>query len=62
MESARLNLPVNPREKANVLSKLFFVWTIPIFRKGYTKVLQVEDIYQPLTDDRSEKLGDRLEA
>jgi hypothetical protein len=27
-------LKENPREKANILSSLFFVWLQPLFRKG----------------------------
>lgn len=62
MESTRRQLPPNPREKANFLSKLFFVWTFPMFRKGYTKTLEMDDIYQQLNSDTSSKLGDRLEV
>lgn len=62
MESARVIHPANPREKANFLSKLFFIWTIPIFRKSFSRILQIEDIYEPLPEDRSQKLGDRLEV
>lgn len=61
MESATRKLPPNPRENANVLSVLFFVWTLPLFKKGYAKVLELEDIFQPLISDRSESLGNRLE-
>lgn len=62
MESFRRKLPPNPREKANILSVLLFTWTLPLFRKGYAKILELEDIFQPLTSDRSESLGDRLEV
>lgn len=62
MESARIEHPANPREDANFLSKLFFTWTIPFFRKGYKKILQIDDVYKPLSCDRSQQLGDRLEA
>ena len=61
MESSRKTLPRNPREKSNILSILLFTWTIPLFKKGYTKVLQLDDIFQPLPYDKSELLGDRLE-
>lgn len=62
MESTKRKLPPNPREKTNLLSLLFFTWTIPLFKKGYGKVLELEDIFQPLKSDRSDKLGDRLEV
>lgn len=61
MESSRKTLPRNPRERSNILSILLFTWTIPLFKKGYTKVLQLDDIFQPLPYDKSELLGDRLE-
>lgn len=62
MESTQLKLPPNPCEKANYLSKLFFAWTVPFFKNGYTKDLKIDDMYEPLTCDRSELLGNRLEA
>lgn len=61
MESTQIRLPVNPRESVNFLSKLLFTWTIPLFQKGYRKVLHLPDIFQPLTSDKSGSLGDRLE-
>ncbi|KAL7034207.1 hypothetical protein ACKWTF_007899 [Chironomus riparius] len=51
----------NPREKASFLSIITFFWTIDLFKKGYKKDLEVEDLYKPLKCDESEKLGDRLE-
>lgn len=32
-----------------------------MFRKGYSKTLEVDDLYNPLTSDKSQYLGDRLE-
>lgn len=61
MESGRRKFSSNPRERANILSTLFFTWTIPMFVKGYKKDLEMHDMYQPLTCDRSDSLGDRLE-
>lgn len=61
MESARRKLLANPHETANIWSSLFFTWTVPMFQKGYRKELEMDDIYQPLHCDRSNKLGDRLE-
>lgn len=62
MESTHRKLPPNPREKSNFFSLLFFGWTFPIFKKGYTKVLEFDDIYEPLNCDKSTSLGDRIEA
>uniref|UniRef100_A0A0P6IW43 Putative abc transporter c family member n=1 Tax=Aedes aegypti TaxID=7159 RepID=A0A0P6IW43_AEDAE len=61
MESIRRKLATNPREKANILSVLTFWWTIDLFRKGYNKVLELQDLFKPLEVDKSEALGDRLE-
>lgn len=61
MEVLKNPLNPNPREKANFLSALTFFWTIKIFKKGYKKVLELEDLFKPLEVDRSEALGDRLE-
>lgn len=62
METTKRKLSPNPRENANFLSLIFFTWTIPLFRRGYAKVLKFDDIFQPLQVDRSNSLGDRLEA
>ncbi|XP_046746905.1 ATP-binding cassette sub-family C member 4-like [Diprion similis] len=51
----------NPKETANILNWLCFGWTLPIFRKGYKRDLQIEDLYDPLKSNESESLGDRLE-
>ncbi|XP_017768861.1 PREDICTED: multidrug resistance-associated protein 4-like [Nicrophorus vespilloides] len=51
----------NPMEKANPLSVLFFGYTIDMFKKGYRKVLEPDDLYNPLNADKSSHLGDRLE-
>ncbi|KAG5681565.1 hypothetical protein PVAND_010984 [Polypedilum vanderplanki] len=61
MEQSNQKVADNPREKANFVSIVTFFWTIPLFRKGYKKVLEIEDLYRPLKVDESENLGDRLE-
>ncbi|KAK9869799.1 hypothetical protein WA026_003531 [Henosepilachna vigintioctopunctata] len=52
---------IHPRNKANVLSKLFFCWSIPIFYKGLKKQLNEEDLYETLKEHESSSLGDQLE-
>ncbi|KAJ1523375.1 hypothetical protein ONE63_001242 [Megalurothrips usitatus] len=52
----------NPRVGANPLSVAIFAWSWPTFWKGYRKQLDIEDLYEPLTTDQSERLGDKLEA
>ncbi|XP_043261450.1 uncharacterized protein LOC122402590 [Colletes gigas] len=61
MESSNVKSNSNPREKANFVSVLLWWWTIGLFKTGYKKVLQTDDLYDPLKTDRSNVLGDRLE-
>lgn len=61
METTTTEQVLNPKEKSNPISSLFFLWTIPLFRKGYKKELTIEDIYTTLKKDKSDKLGDILE-
>ncbi|XP_077300828.1 ATP-binding cassette sub-family C member 4-like [Arctopsyche grandis] len=51
----------NSRERANFLSKLWFLWMLPLFRKGLSKDLTVTDLCQPVKDDLSEELANKLE-
>ncbi|XP_031344905.1 probable multidrug resistance-associated protein lethal(2)03659 [Photinus pyralis] len=37
---------INPRDKSNFLSKIFFLFACTTFRKGYRKCLQEEDVYE----------------
>uniref|UniRef100_A0A336M8S7 CSON013802 protein n=1 Tax=Culicoides sonorensis TaxID=179676 RepID=A0A336M8S7_CULSO len=63
MEADKRNqkeLPQCPREKANFLSYVFFIWIVPIFWKGRKKDLDTDDLYQPMKSHKSETLGDRL--
>lgn len=46
------------------LTPFFFYnyrYTLGMFKKGYSKTLETEDLYNPLNSDRSQELGDRLE-
>jgi ATP-binding cassette, subfamily C (CFTR/MRP), member 4 len=52
---------VNPEKTANILSLLTFTWVLPLLFKGRKKVLDFEDLYQPLDDHYSNKLGEELE-
>ncbi|KAG5866797.1 hypothetical protein JTB14_031470 [Gonioctena quinquepunctata] len=51
----------NPRETAGIFSILTLKFTIPIFIKGRKKTLDVDDLYNPLPNDRSTLLGNALE-
>lgn len=61
MDTGKRKYLPNPQENANCLSRIFYAWTIPLFRKGCSKVLELEDVFQPLQVDKSENLGQRLE-
>lgn len=61
METTRRQMLPNPRQTANIFSRLFLTWTLPLFVKGYKRDLGIEDVYEPLSVDNSEKLGNRLE-
>ncbi|CAG9767557.1 unnamed protein product [Ceutorhynchus assimilis] len=51
----------HPRCKANFLSNLFFCWGLPIFYKGWIKDFGEDDLYKPLKEHESHRLGDKLE-
>nr|XP_023023911.1 probable multidrug resistance-associated protein lethal(2)03659 [Leptinotarsa decemlineata] len=52
----------NPYDRANFISKLFFLFTLPYFVKGYKRELTEDDIYSHRYIHDSGKLGERLEA
>ncbi|XP_052782620.1 ATP-binding cassette sub-family C member 4-like isoform X3 [Mya arenaria] len=59
-ESSKHHNP-NPVVTANPISKLFFWWMNPLFKKGYVRQLEVEDMYNVVAEDQSDRLGDQLE-
>ncbi|XP_058800224.1 ATP-binding cassette subfamily C member 4-like [Phymastichus coffea] len=61
MDNRAIVIKPNPREKANIFSTLTWTWTYDIFRKGFSKILGIEDLYDPVSTDTSTVLGDRLE-
>lgn len=61
MDFAKSSLVPNPRDSANIFSILFFYWTIPIFKRGCRKILEIEDVFRPLRADKSKSLGERLQ-
>lgn len=61
MEATKRKLLINPAEKANWLSKLFLLWTFKVFKQGWQKDLEVEDLYETLQRDKTAQLGDRLD-
>ncbi|XP_014467770.1 PREDICTED: multidrug resistance-associated protein 4-like [Dinoponera quadriceps] len=61
MDATKTKSKPNPREDANIVSVLLWWWTISLFKTGYQKHLETDDLYDPLKVDRSSFLGDRLE-
>ncbi|XP_056638683.1 ATP-binding cassette sub-family C member 4-like [Diorhabda sublineata] len=61
MDSTEVKYNPNPREKANIFSVLFFWYAVPTFRAGWKRELDVDDVYNTLSGDKSDYLGDRLE-
>jgi len=51
----------NPRIEANILSKTFFWWLHPLLRLGYSKDLDINDLYQTSPENSSEILCDTLQ-
>ncbi|ODN00558.1 Multidrug resistance-associated protein 4 [Orchesella cincta] len=51
----------NPYAKSNIFSKIFFLWILPLFWKGYRRDLTLDDMFDTLKDDESKGLGDQLE-
>jgi ABC transporter transmembrane region len=46
-----------PRENANLISYLAFIWTIPLFLKGRKQTINDEDLFQPLHEQKAENLA-----
>ncbi|XP_054270008.1 probable multidrug resistance-associated protein lethal(2)03659 [Macrosteles quadrilineatus] len=51
----------SPYITANLFSKLTFSWTFKTFWKGYKRDLDSNDLFTPLDEHRSSKLGDCIE-
>ncbi|KAB0798157.1 hypothetical protein PPYR_09150 [Photinus pyralis] len=49
----------NPRDNANLLSFLGFIYTLPIFSQGYRKRITEDDIYETFSAHKSTNLGER---
>ncbi|XP_019724109.1 ATP-binding cassette sub-family C member 4 isoform X2 [Hippocampus comes] len=61
MENVKKDAKTNPAASANLLSKLIFWWLNPLFRAGYKRKLEEDDIYPVLEEDSSEMLGQQLQ-
>ncbi|XP_072332338.1 ATP-binding cassette sub-family C member 4 isoform X2 [Scyliorhinus torazame] len=51
----------NPLATANIFSSVFFCWLNPLFRIGYKRRLEENDLYKVLPEDGSAKLGEELQ-
>ncbi|XP_061652405.1 multidrug resistance-associated protein 4 isoform X1 [Phyllopteryx taeniolatus] len=61
MEKVSKDVKTNPAGSANLLSKIIFWWLNPLFRAGYKRTLEEDDIYPVLEEDSSELLGQQLQ-
>nr|XP_046259914.1 ATP-binding cassette sub-family C member 4-like isoform X1 [Scatophagus argus] len=61
MEFVRKEAKDNPSASANLLSKIFFCWLNPLFRIGYKRKLEEDDMYKVLPEDASDRLGEELQ-
>ncbi|XP_045018373.1 ATP-binding cassette sub-family C member 4 [Bubalus bubalis] len=52
----------NPLHDANFCSRLFFCWLNPLFKIGYKRRLEEDDMYSVLPEDRSQHLGEELQG
>ncbi|CAJ1086990.1 multidrug resistance-associated protein 4 [Xyrichtys novacula] len=51
----------NPAATASLLSKIFFWWLNPLFTTGSKRRLEEDDMFEVLTEDRSQNLGQHLQ-
>ncbi|XP_041663750.1 ATP-binding cassette sub-family C member 4-like [Cheilinus undulatus] len=61
MEPLRKEGKDNPLASANLLSKIFFCWLNPLFKIGYKKTLEEDDMFSVLPEDASDRLGEQLQ-
>ncbi|CAG9831240.1 unnamed protein product [Diabrotica balteata] len=54
MDSTKKHDNPSPQISANILSRIFFCWILPIFKTGSKKKLQPSDIYNTLNSDKCE--------
>lgn len=62
MEPVNKDAKSNPVVSANLFSKIFFCWLNPLFRIGYKRRLEEDDMFQILPEDSSRKLGEELQS
>ncbi|KAK0172592.1 hypothetical protein PV328_005892 [Microctonus aethiopoides] len=58
----REKMKKNPREGANFFNAVTYTWMLEIFHLGYKRDLELEDLYEPLKEHKSNIMGDKLAA
>ncbi|XP_056156902.1 ATP-binding cassette sub-family C member 4-like [Lampris incognitus] len=61
MEELKKDVKANPAATATLFSQVFFCWLNPLFRIGYKRRLEEDDMYKVLPEDGSERLGQELQ-
>ncbi|XP_046887532.1 ATP-binding cassette sub-family C member 4-like [Hypomesus transpacificus] len=61
MEPLKKDPKNNPCATANLFSQIFFCWLNPLFRIGYKRKLEEDDMYRVLPADGSERLGEEMQ-
>lgn len=61
MDSSKKPERENPKNGANPISLLFFLWIAPLLLKGTNRGLNTDDLIKCLEEDKSDTLGDDLE-
>ncbi|PSN47509.1 hypothetical protein C0J52_02251 [Blattella germanica] len=61
MDEFKRKQNAHPRATANQFSVITFFWTFDLFKKGYKRDLELEDLYAPLDEHKSSLLGDKVE-
>lgn len=51
----------NPWEKANILSQTLFTWILPLFRKGFSNELSLNDLHDAPSVHTSQDGADKLQ-
>ncbi|XP_076254933.1 putative multidrug resistance-associated protein lethal(2)03659 isoform X1 [Rhynchophorus ferrugineus] len=60
-ETEKKPVKKHPFVEANIFSKIFFLWMLPLFVRGFKKGLAEDDLYPSLKVHDSKILGDKLE-
>ncbi|KAL7891061.1 hypothetical protein AOLI_G00005370 [Acnodon oligacanthus] len=62
MEPVSKDAKTNPVASANVFSQIFFCWLNPLFRIGFKRRLEEDDMFRVLPEDGSKRLGEELQS